>query len=219
MTKTFISYSRVSTREQGASGLGLEGQAEAIDRAVQFEAGEILETFTDIESGKNNDRPELGQAIARCRELGATLVVAKLDRLSRDAAFLLALQSTGLELLVADSPTMGALEYGIKAVFAEQERRQISERTTAALAAAKARGVQLGSRDIRKVSAAGVAARQEQAQAHAAMIMPVIEAIQDLGVTSLRGIARELEQRKGAPTMRGGKWSPQQVKNVMALAA
>ena len=216
---TFIAYRRVSTREQGASGLGLEGQSEAIDRAVSFEGGEILKTFTDIESGKNNDRPQLNAAIIAAREAGATLVVAKLDRLSRDAAYLLALQSTGLELLVADSPQMGPLEYGIKAVFAEQERRQISERTRAALQAAKARGVTLGSPDIKKASQAGLKARQEQAKAHAEAIMPVIEQIQALGITSLRGIARELDQRKNAETSRGGSWSAQQVKNVMALAA
>ena len=217
MTK-FVAYQRVSTREQGKSGLGLEGQAEAIYRAVSFAGGEISETYIDIESGAHNDRPELAAAIAKCRAAGMTLVVAKLDRLSRDAAYLLALQSTGLELMVADSPSMGALEYGIKAVFAEQERRQISERTIAALAAAKARGVKLGSRNIQKVSAAGVAARQAQARAHAEIILPIIERIRGLGITSLRGIAAELNERKGAETMRGGSWSAQSVKNVLALA-
>ena len=215
----FIAYHRVSTREQGAPGLGLEGQAASIDRALSYEGGNLVDTFTDIESGAHNDRPALTQAIAACHASGATLVVAKLDRLSRDAAYLLTLQSTGLELLVADSPQMGALEYGIKAVFAEQERRQISERTTAALAAAKARGVKLGGPKPREAAKASAEVRLAQAIAHAQAIMPIIERIQALGITSLRAIARELDQRKGAETPRGGSWSAQQVKNILALAA
>ena len=117
MTK-FIAYYRVSTDKQGQSGLGLEAQ----QAAVQHYADSIVHSFTEIESGADNERPQLLAAIAMCRSMGATLLIAKIDRLSRDAGFLLTLRSSGLEILAADMPQVSTLEFGMRAVFSQHER-------------------------------------------------------------------------------------------------
>ncbi len=141
----FVSYLRVSTARQGRSGLGLEAQREAVRAYVEGRAGTIISPeFLETESGKRNDRPQLQAALARCRATGATLVVAKLDRLSRNAAFLLTLRDSGVPFVAADMPEANTLTIGILAVVAQAEREAISARTKAALAAAKARGVKLG---------------------------------------------------------------------------
>lgn len=137
-----VAYYRVSTTQQGQSGLGLEAQRHAV-RA--FLAGaEPLEEFTDVESGKRADRPQLQRALDLCRLTGAVLIIAKLDRLSRDAHFLLGLEKSGLEFVAADMPNANRLTVRLMAVIAQEEREMISARTKAALAAAKARGVRLG---------------------------------------------------------------------------
>ncbi len=159
MTK-YVAYFRVSTSKQGQSGLGLEAQQEAVK---QYDDS-IIHSFTEIESGKNDSRIQLAAAIELCRTSGASLLIAKLDRLSRDAAFLMTIRKSGVDIVAADMPNCSTLEFGIKAVFAQYEREEISKRTKVALAAAKARGVKLGTKSPAISSAAGVAALQANAE-------------------------------------------------------
>ena len=140
----FVAYERVSTRRQGASGLGLEAQRKTIDDFAASRGAEVIGRFTEVESGKVADRPELARALHLAKVTGATLLIAKLDRLSRNAAFLLALRDSGVKFVAADLPEANDLTVGIMALVAEQEREAISRRTKEALAAAKARGVRLG---------------------------------------------------------------------------
>ncbi len=141
-----IAYERVSTARQGQSGLGLEAQRKTIDAFAASRGAAVLARFTEVESGRNPDRPELGKAIQLARLTGATLVIAKLDRLSRNAAFLLTLRDSGVRFLACDMPEANDLTAGIMALVAQQEREAISRRTKEALAVAKARGVRLGIR-------------------------------------------------------------------------
>jgi DNA invertase Pin-like site-specific DNA recombinase len=181
-----------------------------------------LAEFTEVESGRKSDRPELAKAMAACRLYGATLVIAKLDRLSRNAAFLLTLRDAGIEFVACDMPDANRLTVGIMAMVAEDEAERISARTKAALQAAKARGTQLGgfrgyvpSAADRAAAAATLTAK---AKATAAAVLPVVRELQAAGVTSLNGIARELT-RRGIPTPRdAGVWQPAQVKNLLAIA-
>jgi len=131
----YVAYYRVSTDKQGASGLGLEAQ----QAAVASYATQIVHSFTEIESGKDNDRPQLAAAIAMAKKLKAALLIAKIDRLSRDAGFLFTLRGSGINIVAADMPHAGTLDFGMRAIFAQHEREEISRRTKAALAAAKAR--------------------------------------------------------------------------------
>src|SRR5258706_10612390 len=140
----FIAYYRVSTARQGRSGLGLEAQRNAVMDHLNGGKWRLVAEHTEVESGKRTDRPELARAIGACRRHRATLIIAKLDRLSRDAHFLLGLQKAGVEFIAADMPTANRLTVGIMALVAEEERRLISKRTKEALAAAKRRGVKLG---------------------------------------------------------------------------
>jgi len=127
----FVCYFRVSTARQGASGLGIEAQQRAIANHVASVGGQVLADYTEIESGKNNDRPELARAMERCRLTGAVLLIAKLDRLSRDAHFLIGLEKAGLDFVAADMPNANRLTIGIMALVAQQEREAISARTRA----------------------------------------------------------------------------------------
>src|SRR5690348_16945775 len=144
MDGRFVSYFRVSTARQGRSGLGLEAQREAVAAYLNGGNWTVLADFVEVESGRKSDRPELAKAMELCRLTGATLVIAKLGRLARDAHFLLGLQKAGVEFVACDMPTANRLTIGIMALVAEEEARAISARTKAALAAAKARGVKLG---------------------------------------------------------------------------
>jgi DNA invertase Pin-like site-specific DNA recombinase len=182
----------------------------------------IAPPFTEVESGKNNDRPELTKALHRAKVTGATLVVAKLDRLSRSAAFLTALQEANVPFVAADMPEMNETVVGIMAVVARSERRAISERTKAALQAAKARGQRLGNpngaaalRRAQKGNAASVQVSKAKADERAAQLLPVIEDMRQRGVTSLGGIASALNDA-GMLTARGGKWHPTSVRNLLA---
>lgn len=216
----FISYLRVSTERQGRSGLGLEAQRQAVTDFLNGGKWTLLQEVVEVESGGKDDRPKLAEAMALCRLHGATLVIAKLDRLSRDAAFLLSLQKAGVRFVAADMPEANEMVVGIMAVVAQAERKMISQRTKAALAAAKARGTKLGGFRGSVISAearqAGVEARVAKAKARAADLMPVIEEIRQCGVTSLGGIADALTA-KGIPTARGhAQWSAAQVQRVLA---
>ena len=221
-TTRFIAYERVSTARQGASGLGLEAQRNAIDGFAAGRGAEVLARFTEVESGKNPNRPELTKAIQLARLTGGTLVIAKLDRLSRNAAFLLTLRDSGVHFLAVDMPEANDLTVGIMALVAEAEREAISRRTKEALAVAKARGVRLGNPNraasLRRAGKGAVALRAAvvaNAETFAAELAPVIADIRAKGHVSLRDVAAQLNLR-GMLTRRGGVW---QVSNVRNLAA
>ncbi|SHG81258.1 recombinase family protein [Bradyrhizobium erythrophlei] len=215
----WISYLRVSTDRQGKSGLGLEAQRTSVADFLNGGQWKLIKEFVEVESGKRADRPQLEAALAACRLHGAKLVIAKLDRLSRDAHFLLGLDKAGVDFLAADMPNANRLTVGIMAMVAEEERRMISGRTKAALAAAKARGTKLGgNRGVKptaKMRALSTVALQQRADARAADIGPTIKALQAAGATSLRAIAAGLNAQ-GIPTARGsGTWSAVQVRRVL----
>ena len=216
-----VSYLRVSTRQQGISGLGLEAQRAAIEAYATQRSGKVIETFTEVESGKLNSRPELLKALHLAKVTGATLVIAKLDRLSRNAAFLLTLRDSGVRFIAADMPDANDLTVGIMALVAQQEREAISRRTTEALAAAKARGVRLGNpngaaalKRADKGNAAGVAAIRVAADSHAKNLQPVINSLASEGMTSLGAVAEALNER-GMLTPRGGRWHKSSVRNLL----
>jgi DNA invertase Pin-like site-specific DNA recombinase len=214
----FVSYLRVSTAKQGRSGLGLEAQRKAVEDFLNGGNWRVVKEFVEVESGKKADRPQLAKAFQACRLFGAKLVIAKLDRLSRDAHFLLGLEKAGVDFVAADMPQANRLTVGIMAMVADEERRMISARTKAALAAAKRRGVKLGgdrgARLTAKQRAAGRAVLIERAEARASDLAETVKEIQASGATSLRAIAVGLEER-GIPTVRGGKWSSVQVMRVL----
>src|SRR5215204_6559082 len=219
--RAFVAYYGVSTERQGRSGLGLAAQRKAVEDFLNGGSWRLVAEFTEIESGKHSDRPALAKAFRACRLHGAKLVIAKIDRLSRDAHFLLGLEKAGVDFVAAEMPTANRLTVGILAMVADEERRMISKRTKEALAAAKARGVQLGGNrgSIISVEAREVShrARQAASEDRAVDLAPVIaENLQAAGVTSLGGLAKGLSER-GIPTARGGtKWTPVQVARVLA---
>jgi len=208
----YVTYYRVSTDKQGRSGLGLEAQQKA---ASDF-MGEIvpLEEFTEIESGKRADRPELLKALALCKKHKARLVIAKLDRLSRNVAFIANLMDSKADFVACDMPEANKLTIHILAAVAEHEREMISQRTKAALQAAKARGVKLGSPSPEKGSKIGVVQLTKNADRFASNVAPIIREIQAAGVKTYRGIAQALNAR-GIQTTRGGEWHPATVKNAL----
>lgn len=215
----FVSYLRVSTRRQGASGLGLEAQRKAVGDYLNGGSWELRGEFVEIESGKLDQRPKLEQALAMCELTGATLVVAKLDRLSRNVAFLAALQDSGARFVAADMSEANELTIHIMAAVAQAERKAISRRTVEALAAAKARGVKLGgargnSADLRRGPAASAAVRAKASKERATKVLRQIDAARLAGATSLRDIAASLNSA-GITTSRGGEWHATQVKRVI----
>ena len=212
--KAYVAYYRVSTDRQGKSGLGLEGQRKAVLDFINGGRVNLIAEFTEVESGKRNDRPELNKAIKVCRKEKARLVIAKLDRLARNVAFISNLMESGVDFVACDMPDANRLTVHILAAVAEHERAMISERTKAALQAAKARGVKLGSPDPGKGSKAGVTAHKATADRFAANVAPVIREIKDSGVRTLAGIAKALNAR-GIATARGGDWHPATVRNVI----
>lgn len=213
----FVAYYRVSTDKQGKSGLGLEAQRVAVEDFLDGGNWELVEEYTEIESGCRKDRPELERAMAACRKHKATLVIAKLDRLARNVAFVANLMESGVEFVAVDMPQANKLTVHILAAVAEHERAMISQRTKDALAAAKARGVKLGNPNIAMARAKGQLVIKSKADKHAQNILPVITAIRDAGVTSLRGIANALNQR-GIETARGGSWHAASVGRIIQRA-
>lgn len=216
----FVVYLRVSTQKQGRSGLGLEAQQRAVSDYLNGGAWSVVAEFTEIESGKSDtNRPQLQRAIQACRVYGARLLIAKFDRLSRDAHFLLGLEKAGIEFVATDNPHANRLTVGIMALVADEERRAISARTKAALAAAKARGVKLGGDRGATLSpeakAKGVAALKARADSRAADLAPIVAELRASGATSLRSLAAGLNRAGIAPS-RGTAWSPMAVSRTLA---
>jgi DNA invertase Pin-like site-specific DNA recombinase len=222
MPRSFVSYLRVSTDKQGRSGLGIEAQRAAVCSYLSGFGSVPVAEFVEVESGKQAERPELDKALTECRVRKATLVIAKLDRLARDAHFLLGLERSGINFTAADMPDANRLTVGIMAMVAEEERHAISARTKAALAAAKARGVKLGGRpeNLKNFELGwrrSAEKRKTKAAAFASDLLPVIEAIRAEGITSFGGIAKALNER-GIPTARGGRWKTVQVQRAIQAA-
>lgn len=214
MNGKFVAYYRVSTKRQGVSGLGLEAQREAVARYLNGGDWELVGEFTDVESGKNDDRPELAKAIAQAKKARATLVIAKLDRLSRKLSFVASLMDSGVKFVAVDNPQANELTIHILAAVAQAERKAISERTRAALAAAKARGVKLGNPQLSKARRKAQDAIRTSSERFAENVMPLIEQIQASGLTSLRQIAGALNAR-GIKTRRGAEWTAAAVSRVL----
>lgn len=223
----FVAYYRVSTRSQGRSGLGIAAQREAVARYLNGGEWRIIGEFTEIESGKRRDRPELERALAVARAHRAPLVVAKVDRLTRSVSFLSRLLDAGVDVRFADLPAIegptGRFMLQQMAAVAELEAGFISDRTKRALAAAKRRGVKLGgdrgARLTRKQRQAGSAVISSRATQRACDLAPVLTELRERGVISLSAIAQALTER-GIPTARGGReWLPEQVRRVLAKAS
>lgn len=209
--KRYVAYYRVSTQRQGESGLGLEAQQAAVKAFCC-----PVESYTEIESGKRSDRPQLALAIAACKRLGATLVIAKLDRLARNLHFITGLMESGVDFVACDNPYANRLTVQILAAVAEEEARRISERTKAALAAYKARGGMLGNpKNLTTVaSRKGAKANAEAARAHNEQARGVAVGLREKGY-SLAAIAGTLTN-KGMLTRRGKAWSPTAVMRLLA---
>jgi DNA invertase Pin-like site-specific DNA recombinase len=213
----FIAYYRVSTDQQGKSGLGLAAQREAVASYLNGGSWTLVAEFTEIESGKRADRPQLAAALAACKKHRAKLVIAKLDRLSRNLAFIATLMDSGVEFVAVDNPHANKLTVHILAAVAQHEREMIAQRTKDALQAAKARGKVLGNPKLDVARVRAFEANREAASQFAANVLPVIQQIRASGVESLRGIARALTAR-GIRTARGGEWSAVQVSDILQRA-
>ena len=215
-----VAYFRVSTVRQGRSGLGLDAQGERCAAFAAQNGLEVVEAFTEVETGKGSDaldrRPQLALALAAAKRRRCAVLVAKLDRLSRDVHFIAGLMVQRVPFLVAElGADVDPFMLHIYAALAEKERRMISERTRAALAARKRQGAQLGNpTNLDQAGRAGAMATAMEARRFAENVVPVIRQVQGSGVTSLRGIAAVLDAR-GVRTARGGRWAATQVKAVL----
>lgn len=212
----FIAYYRVSTVKQGQSGLGLDAQQAAVARYLNGGAWELVGEFREIETGKGADalakRPQLWAALDACRKHGATLLIAKLDRLARNVHFVSGLLETGVEFVAADMPQANKVMIQMHAVMSEWERDQISARTKAALAAAKARGVVLGRAGAENLRP-NVEERQRAADAFATKLRPLFDGMRARGL-SQRAMVEELNA-VGVPAPKGGQWRLSQVQRVV----
>jgi DNA invertase Pin-like site-specific DNA recombinase len=227
MSAAIVGYQRVSTKGQGESGLGIEAQESAIQAYAQQAGAKVVAMYTEVESGKLANRPELLKALAHARRSKATLVVAKLDRLARNVNFLSALMDSKVAFVACDNPHANRLTLHILAAVAEAEAKAIGERTKAALAAYKARGGKLGAelpqcrnltadaraKGIRK---AAESSRQKATEAYCDLL-PTVKAMREEGL-SLRAIAERLNT-DGHTTRRGKPWNPVQVARVLCRAA
>ena len=217
-SRRYVAYFRVSTPRQGASGLGLQAQQQAVQNFLSQHGGKLLASFTEVRTGKNESRPQLAEALRLCRLSNAILLIAKLDRLSRNAAFLLTLQNSSTRFVACDTPDMNEATIGILAVIAETERKAIAERTRVALAAARARGVRLGNPALlpgnrhKALVASQAAASKAAHRAHE--LSEIIAEARRGGCTSLRSVATYLNDL-GIATPRGSKWHASGVRNVL----
>jgi DNA invertase Pin-like site-specific DNA recombinase len=229
MPGKIIAYFRVSTKQQGASGLGLEGQQTAVEAYARETGARIVAKYVEVESGKIADRPELAKALAHAKRSKATLCVAKLDRLSRNVEFLAKVMNSDVEFVACDNPAANRLTLHILAAVAEAEAKAISDRTKAALAAAKKRGIKLGSarpghwngrEELRLAGAkngaksAGFALSKAAREAYQDL-QPTVNELRQLGL-SLRAIANELD-KLGHTTRRGCRWNAVQVTRLRNL--
>jgi DNA invertase Pin-like site-specific DNA recombinase len=235
MDGKFVAYYRVSTAKQGASGLGLDAQKEAVRSFLNGGSWDLIADFTEVESGKHSNRPMLAQAMERCRLTGATLLIAKLDRLSRNVHFLSGLMEQGVEFVACDLPKANSLTVHIMAAVAEQEAKAISARTIAAMGAIKAR-LEAGEEYVSRRSGRplrrlgnpnglsvsrpelGSAATRQKALAFASRVLPTIEAVKADGATSLAAIAARLNDLH-VLSAAGKPWTAMGVKRVLDRAA
>jgi DNA invertase Pin-like site-specific DNA recombinase len=232
---SFVAYYRVSTRKQGQSGLGLEAQQTTVREYLNGGDWELVGELTEVESGKHSSRPKLIEALRLCRVYNAKLIIAKLDRLSRNVAFVSALMEAGVEFVAVDMPKAGKFTLHIMAAVAEQEADMIAERTRKAMQTAKARGTMLGRRDdaIAAYATKGNLVSQEVRTAGAALYIanmkPTIAHIQDKlrrerqekgigGDPTLREIAAYMNKKNIATPRKGGQWSATQVMRLLKAA-
>lgn len=199
-SKQWVGYYRVSTQRQGLSGLGLEAQKHAVALFIAGRGGTLVEEFTETESGRKNNRPQLKEALELCRKKKASLVIAKLDRLARNVHFISGLMESGVEFLAVDQPTKDRFMLHIQAAFAEEEARRISERTKAALQAAKRRGVDIGA-----TGRARAKKLKKEAEAKAQDYTSLIRALQGMDIIKVREI-RDVLNEVGIASPGGGKW-------------
>jgi DNA invertase Pin-like site-specific DNA recombinase len=219
--RSVIAYIRVSTERQGKSGLGIEAQREAIARFVAAEGLDLIAEHVEVETGKGADaldrRPVLREALAQARKAKAAVVVAKLDRLSRDVAFIAGLMAHRVPFIVAElGADVDPFVLHMFAALAQKERSMIADRTRLALAQKKAQGAILGNRtNLPEAQAKGAAANRDGADAFAANVLPIVRQLQAAGATGFRAIARALNDR-GVRTARGGDWHDSTVRNLLA---
>ena len=218
--KSIVAYIRVSTTSQGRSGLGIESQREALTRFAKEVGFDIVAEFVEIETGKGSDaldrRPQLAAALAKARAMRCPVVVAKLDRLSRDVHFISGLMAHRVPFVVTElGPDVDPFVLHLYAALAEKERALISGRTKSALAAAKAKGAKLGNPHIEAARGEAVAAIKAEADRMAGNVLPIIAEIKKSGASTLRAIAEALNAR-GIPTPRGGRWHATSVRNALA---
>jgi DNA invertase Pin-like site-specific DNA recombinase len=221
-SRTLVGYVRVSTAQQGHSGLGIEAQKEALERFAASEGLTLGRVFVEVETGKGADaierRPQLAAALNEARRQRCPVAVAKLDRLSRDVHFISGLMAHRVPFVVAElGADVDPFILHLFAALAQKERAMISARTKAALAAARARGVTLGGPDLSKARKRAVASIETLADQHADNVLPVIREVRRAGATSLRQIADALNAR-GIPTPRGGRWYASSVRNALERA-
>ena len=220
MEGRFISYIRVSTSKQGINGLGMDAQRKAIETFLNCGNWELIAEYAEVESGKKSDRSELKKALEHCKRTKSTLVIAKLDRLSRSVAFLSNLMESGVEFIAVDMPFANKLTVHIMASMAEHEREMISKRTKDALAAAKARGVRLGNPQglpedaTKKGVPISLERRAAKADAYSQSMYPIIKDLMDKGL-SLNAIAKRMMEKKELTPRGGSKWTPTTVKQIM----
>jgi DNA invertase Pin-like site-specific DNA recombinase len=220
--KPIVGYIRVSTSQQGRSGLGIEAQHEALVRFAADAGFDVAAEFVEVETGKGSDalnrRPQLVAALSKARSLRCPVAVAKLDRLSRDVHFISGLMAHRVPFFVSElGPDVDPFVLHLYAALAEKERALIAGRTKSALAAAKAKGVKLGNPQIEAARVGAVAAIKAEADRAAANVLPIIAEIQKSGAATLRAIAEALNAR-GVPTPRGGRWHAMSVRNVLVRA-
>jgi DNA invertase Pin-like site-specific DNA recombinase len=213
MQAKFVSYYRVSTDRQGRSGLGLEAQQAAVRTYLGGGLWELVGEFTEVESGRESERPELMKALALCKKHKATLLIARLDRLARNVHFISGLMETNVKFVACDMPQATPFMLHIYAAAAQEEARAISARTKAALQAAKARGIRLGRNGVERLAPANKAAAVERAR----RLRPVLVDLIATGA-SMRQIAGELTKR-GIATPRGGQWHPTMVARILKRLA
>ena len=218
MIKNYIGYYRVSTNRQGLDGNGMTAQRETVRRFVETQNGELEREFQEVESGRKTDeeRPQLAAALEYAKKAKGILVIAKLDRLARNAEFLLKLQNAGVDFVCCDCASADRFTIGILALVAQRERELISERTRLGMAAAKSKGIKMGTPNPQKAVAAMITANKAAKLEFATKVFPIIEEIKSAGVQTLKGICDCLN-RRGISTRNGKNWQPATVRNILKI--